>query len=437
MGSGRWTPRIVLVTLAGATGCSVLAPSDDEFLGGGQNATGGKSGSGGASNTGGVTATGGSSTGGGGTSGGGTAGTGATGGTAGTGATGGTAGTGATGGTAGTGATGGTTGTGATGGTTGTGATGGTAGTGATGGTAGTGATGGTAGTGATGGSGGSGGATCTPGTSTAKAKPVALYAIVDHSTSMVASGDWQNIVGGVNQYVDLSSSAGVSLGLHFFPFTQGNCSGSGFSNPAVPIALLPGNASAIKSALGNPPSGSGLSDPMDGIIQGGISACKTFAAANPDKQCNFVLVSDYSGNNSCPSSSGALSSMLQNAVDNAPSVMTYVIRAYLQGTTVLNQFAAAGGTGSASYASSAASMRDGFQRAASPCRFELPNSGTGTVTWQVNGSVLSQVSGPAGCGGQNYYLTSNAMVLCPNSCAGGGGNQQKTVTSTVVCNGP
>jgi hypothetical protein len=290
------------------------------------------------------------------------------------------------------------------------------------------GATGGSGGTGATGG-GGAGGTTCIPGTTNAKAKPVALYAMVDQSNSM-SPIDKTNIVTGFGQYVDSSVSTGVELGLQFFPIQGGSCSSAAYASPLVPIAGLPGNGGAIKNALSNPPA-PGNGDPMDAMIQGGTSACKSYANSNPDTQCNLVIVSDYDGGNTCGSSTGALASMLASALNTQPSVMTYVIDT--DGTPALTQLASAGGT-NAWYASSGSGVRAGLQRAASACRYALPSSGV--ATWKLSGQLLTAVSGVTACSSQagpsEYYLTSNAMVLCPRTCSDGEPN--KPVTVTVTC---
>ena len=177
---------IALAVGLGIAGCSLLAPSDDELLGGS-----GKPGTGGASS----------------------------------------------------GGAGGTTGSGGGSGGTSPGGTGGSSAAGGSGGGAGV-------PSGGAGGGGGSGGTSCTPSAGPASPRPISLIILLDRTASMVQNNKWTLATGAVNDLANDAKASGIQVALQYMDLTGGQCDGTGYSTPAVPFAPLPGNATALASSM-------------------------------------------------------------------------------------------------------------------------------------------------------------------------------------------
>jgi hypothetical protein len=158
-----------------------------------------------------------------------------------------------------------------------------------------------------------------------------------------------------------------ISVAIQYFhPQNVGNspdeCDGTGHSTPAVPMAPLPGNASAIITSLGN--TGPNNNTPTIGALTGGTQYCASYETANPGKKCVVVLVTDGQpngcgltdncsdgGNGGCvdPRSAGILTPIAANAFkDPTHSVITFTVGmngVSADGFALLNAIAIAGGS--------------------------------------------------------------------------------------------
>lgn len=376
------TLAAIIACSTSAFACSVLAPSDDELMGGaGASGTGASSGSGGSGGA-------------------------------------------VLGGGSGGAPTGGSPATGGV-------ETGGTGGVISSGGGKGGAPTGGAGGAP----TGGTGGGSCISGTFGATPQPVALYLLLDRTVSVQTNGLWTHVEGGIGNYLDGAVPAGTEMGLQYFPIQSGTCAGAGYDTPLVSIAPLPGNATAIKQSVASPPASTTSNTPIDGVLQGGIKGCQTFLGSHPNAQCNFVLISDYSTSNVCSSNINQQIMYLQNGRLGTPRVLTYVIR--LAPSASLDTYAQAGGTQSAYPGTSNLTLAASLKAAHTSCQFELPqNALGGTVSWALQGTQLSQVTEAAGCSNeQQYFLTPQAMVLCPQTCQSITTLASAPVTATVTCN--
>jgi hypothetical protein len=135
---------------------------------------------------------------------------------------------------------------------------------------------------------------------------PVALYVVLDNSLSMdvgasgmAAAGEptkWEDAVQAITDFVSDPGSAGVEIGIQYFhPQGAGDmpdeCDGVAHGTPAVGVAPLPDNATAIIDSLtATAPEGF---TPTTGALLGGTAFCVDFQAQNPDHQCIVVLVTD------------------------------------------------------------------------------------------------------------------------------------------------
>ena len=122
--------------------------------------------------------------------------------------------------------------------------------------------------------------------------KPVALYIMFDKSLSMQQSGLWDPAVTALNSFVNDEDSAGLRVGLQYFP-NGGSCdTGAGYDTPAVPVGELPGHASTLSDSLeqANP---DGIGTPIEGALRGVTEFCKDYQVENGDEPCVAVLVTD------------------------------------------------------------------------------------------------------------------------------------------------
>jgi hypothetical protein len=138
-------------------------------------------------------------------------------------------------------------------------------------------------------------------------------------------------------------------VGLQFLPprFSDpaGSCNGSGYDTPKVPVALLPGNAGAIESAMGSSPTG--LSTPTEGALRGATSFCVAYESAHPAEGCTVAFITDGMPS-SCDQTPADLVKIVADAY--AAGVRTFAIG--LSGVNpgdvdmaFLNAVAVAGGT--------------------------------------------------------------------------------------------
>ncbi len=237
---------------------------------------------------------------------------------------------------------------------------------------------------------------------------------------------------------------------LNVFSYCSGrdSCSAADYATPAVPIGLLPGNATNITTSMGNHnPDGF---TPTAGALQGAINEAKTYKTANPNDAVVAVLVTDGFPTECSPQDIPTISSSIAAAgLSGTPSVKTFVIGVFTQAeqasaTANLNQIAAAGGTGQAIVINTSQNVTQQFQAALNqirgqslPCEFLLPVPEAGTPDYTKvnvqftagngNVTVLPYVVDATGCDptkGGWYYdadpakgATPKKVELCKASC--------------------
>lgn len=184
-------------------------------------------------------------------------------------------------------------------------------------------------------------------------AKPVALYIMLDKSGSMdncpfwlailgLCSGTtlWSVAVDSIDTFVHDAASDGLDVALQYFPLGGGQCDGTGYATPAVPMAPLPGNAGAVTTSLGSTAPGGGT--PTEGALQGLVQFCTQFELDNPDKQCIGVLITDGRPAD-CNQSTAALTTIVGDAYTNS-GIRTFTVGMEGADFNVLDAIATAGG---------------------------------------------------------------------------------------------
>lgn len=190
--------------------------------------------------------------------------------------------------------------------------------------------------------------------------KPVALFIMQDRTGSMASgfpsgcSCSWDNSTAALQQFVADPRAAGLDIGLGFFGGPDKSaCDGSDCGQPVVPIGPIAQTGPQIVSAMqGNKPNPLWFT-PMECGMNGMINACLQFMAQSPTgEQCVVVLVTDGNEGDPDPCSNPA------NGPPDVPGLVKIVADGHAKGVTVytlglqgsspalLDQIAAAGGTG-------------------------------------------------------------------------------------------
>jgi hypothetical protein len=199
---------------------------------------------------------------------------------------------------------------------------------------AGSGGSGGGAGTsgngGASGGAGYDGGLAC----------QLDIYVMLDDSGSMVPW--WPQVMDALATFMTDPASEGIGMGIQYFgPDTP--CDAEQYATPAVPIAPLPGNTSAIQASIPILPVES--STPTLPALQGAIDYARSWSDSHPESTVVVWLVTDGLPEG-CESTVENVAAAARDGLNNAPSIPTYVIG--IGDLTALDQIAEAGGTGTA-----------------------------------------------------------------------------------------
>jgi hypothetical protein len=217
------------------------------------------------------------------------------------------------------------------------------------------------------------------------------LYLLLDTSGSMAppdggSAGALDYARQGINTFLQQAATAGMGIGLGYFakPMTTTpstcstgddcGCGGSCFINMCfgtgdlgavsdyatadAPIAIMPGNATAISNVM-SPLAAGGGTPPAS--LQGALQYAKGFAQSHAGHKLAVVLIADGLPNE-CTNNSGTATDWLPSvsaAAAGTPPVLTYVISMGDSSTTAaFNSVAASGGTGSARFATTSNGVR-------------------------------------------------------------------------------
>jgi len=188
---------------------------------------------------------------------------------------------------------------------------------------------------------------------------PVALYLVQDRSGSMKdtpvgsTQSKWTQATDAVNAFMTDPASKNLDVALGFFPISTGQCDGTSYNVPAVPLARLPNPTQAMNVAnalTANSPSnrgGGGIGGqggtPIEGALRGGENFCMVYQANNPLEKCVVVLITDGAPNG-CSMDSTVLAGVAADAKMRA-NVMTFAIGMDGADFNLLDQIAMAGGS--------------------------------------------------------------------------------------------
>ena len=301
---------------------------------------------------------------------------------------------------------------------------------------------------------------------------PLDMFVIWDRSGSMdddVNGGTkWELALDAFEAFVNDPASAGIGVGLAYFPLFINGSGGGGrrddentvcdipaYAQAAVPIAPLPGNAAAITASL-NGEQTDGRT-PTRVALAGAIEYAKGWATQHPDRKVVVVLQTDGEPN-VCESTVQAVTDVAAAGVAATPSMVTYVIGVGEE-LRNLNQIAQAGGTGDAFIVDTAQDTTRQFidamnkirASAAVSCEFVVPKEGSsGPIDFnKVNVTIT-----PPGGAGQPLLKAANAgqchpqtggwyydqpaaptrVLLCPASCSTVKADTGMTVQLEIGC---
>jgi von Willebrand factor type A domain-containing protein len=293
-------------------------------------------------------------------------------------------------------------------------------------------------GTGGAGGAVGAGGACMYSSTEQATLVPLDLIVVLDRSGSMYGA-KWDGSKAALSQFFNDPASAGISVGLLFFPNLisyDTACDFTAYEILPVPIGVLPGNSFALTNSM--PAIANGQNTPMLAALKGAAFAAAAYQDANPTHKVNIVLATDGDPWGCDNVTINDIANTAQGVL-NYNGVHTYVLG--MEGSIIpnLNQVAAAGGTGMAYDITNdinqfSKAMAD-IRQAALGCEFAIPPPPQGmefhsddvNFTYRAGGmgvpATLPRADDLADCGGKpGWYYDNNKkptkIILCPASCS-------------------
>jgi hypothetical protein len=291
---------------------------------------------------------------------------------------------------------------------------------------------------------------------------PVEILFGIDTSFSMDFESKWTNLSAALTSFVNDPASAGLDLGIQFFPLRE-TCDVAGYEALAVPVGPQSTVGPLISQAIAAKMMAGGT--PTVQILEGLVA----YLQANPPMagvKPIIVLATDGIPDSTCLAvPDGGTTNSLANAEAVAaaafggPSAIPTFVIGVGSDLTALNGLAAAGGTGTAtlvSVGSDAGNPEQAFVNAlnairqqALPCEFAIP-SGTMLTPSQTNvdytpGTGATQslvyVASSAGCSmapTNGWYFDNPAnptqVVLCSGACNVVKGDPNGEVSVVLGC---
>jgi hypothetical protein len=266
---------------------------------------------------------------------------------------------------------------------------------------------------------------------------PLDMFIMYDQSGSMneqTPNGTvWDVIKGALIQFVQSPQSAGIGVGIGYFPLVtnctpntpgctcifgicppQSSCNATEYARPDVPIEVLPQVEPKIVASLNaHGPNGG---TPTYPAIQGAMQYALQYAVANVGRKTIVVLATDGAPND-CNSNVQNVSSVAAAGFANNPQLLTFVVG--IGNTGNLNQIAQAGGTNQALIVSTSANAGQEFLDAmnrirgqALSCEFGIPTPRPGET---LNPNQVNVRFTPGGAAGEIIFKVDNAGACDPN----------------------
>jgi Mg-chelatase subunit ChlD len=267
----------------------------------------------------------------------------------------------------------------------------------------------------------------------------ITVLVLLDHSLSMADSGKWAAATAAIAAFVEDPSTAGLAIGLQYLPLGNDDCTVGDYAKPAVPVRLLPGNASAIEASLARTqPDGE---TPMVPALKGVMEYARALLIGDPTRTVAISLITDGQPEKCDPLIQDVAAVAASGASGNPP-VLTFVTALeddlFAQG---LDTVAAAGGSGRAirvsTPATAAQQLVDSFttlRETGRQCRFAVPTAGDAqptaadiTVSLRATSTSpprdASYVASASACSGGDAFWVDDPtkpawVTLCPASCA-------------------
>lgn len=286
----------------------------------------------------------------------------------------------------------------------------------------------------------------CAKSTDEAKNVPLDLYIMFDRSGSM-AGPKWSQSTAALQGFFESPKNAGIGVALRFFPDSGCDgtkCSVSACATPKVPLGYLTElsaptdthEQALFDAFVGLDPFGG---TPLSVALEGAVVWAKDTLAANPGHKAVIVLVTDGEPTD-CNKDGNALVKTAKAAYESA-GVVTFALGLEGASKSLLDQIAAAGGTGNGIIIGTENAKEellaalDGIRDKQVACDYAIPESTTGEAvdTSQVNvlyypgnGSpkqTLGQVPAATECGDKIAWYYDNPAApqkikFCPAACS-------------------
>ncbi len=338
----------------------------------------------------------------------------------------------------------------------------------------------------------------CASATQTATLIPLDIFIMMDQSGSM---GDqtgtniskWEAVKQALNAFVGDPASAGIGVGIQYFPITGtggscpstcGNstktaaceagggtcipiigcvgCGGGGssctigdYAKPEVGIGMLPANGVNITASINkHGPTGS---TPTAPALSGAIEYAKTWATQNPTHTVVVAFATDGDPTECSPQDIPSIANIAKGAANGTPKVLTFVIGVG-SSLSSLNAIAAGGGTNQAFVVDTNGNVVQQFgaalkaiQGKALGCQYAIPvpTNGQPIDYTKVNvqltlgggaGQLLGYVTDESKCspttGGWHYDdpLNPGKILLCGDTCKAVSADDKAKVDIQLGC---
>lgn len=189
---------------------------------------------------------------------------------------------------------------------------------------------------------------TCATSTQTATVAPLDLYIMMDQSGSMdlltgTKISKWLAVTQAIQGFLGDPNSAGIGVGIQYFPVVNDSCSAADYAKPEVAIADLPASATTITASMAK--HGPNGSTPTAAALTGAIQYAQAFGKNKAGHIVVVILATDGMPTGCAPLDTvAAVAKIAAAGVNSATKIRTFVIGVGTE-TASLNEIAVGGGT--------------------------------------------------------------------------------------------
>lgn len=206
----------------------------------------------------------------------------------------------------------------------------------------------------------------------------------VDPGPPYAATTRWVVESAALKSFMQSKSNEGMGVGIGFFPASRDACNAATYKQPSVEIAMLPGAATALTSAIdAKKPSGN---TPTLASLTGAVQHATDYAKSHAGHRVAVVYSTDgYPVSCGSDNTIANAAKVAKSAFEGNPSVPVYVL-ALGNNLSSLNEIAVAGGTDQAflidtsrdAAAQLSAALDSIRGRALVGCTYEIPTPPAG-----------------------------------------------------------